>query len=58
MNQTYLPIRLEKNIHHFDSILMIDVITAPGNELVTQPKSLKRAAAKLMEDRNGIMRVC
>lgn len=37
---------------------MIVMITAPGNELVTQPNSLKRAAAKLMEDRNWIVEIC
>lgn len=37
---------------------MIDMITASGIELVIQPNSLKRAAAKIMEDRNGIMEVC
>lgn len=34
------------------------MVTTPGNELVTQSNSLKRAAAKLTEDRNGIMQVC
>lgn len=37
---------------------MIDMITASGIELVTQPNSLKRAAAKLTEDRSGIVEVC
>lgn len=46
------------NIHHSGSVLMIDMIIAPSNEFPTQPKSLKRAAAKLMEARNRIMEAC
>lgn len=45
-------------IHHSGSILMTDMIIAPSNKFPTQPKSLKRAAAKLMEARNGIMEAC
>lgn len=46
------------NIHHSGSILMIDMIIALSNEFPTQPECLKRAAAKLMEARNGIMEAC
>lgn len=34
------------------------MIIAPTNEFPTQPNSLKRATAKLMEARNGIMEAC
>jgi len=37
---------------------MIDMIIAPSNEFPTQPRSLRRAAAKLTEARNGIIEAC